>query len=69
MNLGENARLLYVNNTLHICNSKSLSPNKKIEGKYGVEVWYDIEGTPTSISIPEPDVLFGIDEDFFKQFG
>ena len=32
----------------------------KIEGKYGIEIWCDINDTPISIAIPDPDVLFGL---------
>lgn len=68
--IGDNAKIVYknFNQTLQICNSKSLSPVKKVEGKYGVELWYDIEDTPALIVIPEPHILFGIEEEFFKDF-
>lgn len=36
----------------------------KIEGKYGIEIWCDINETPIFIMIPDPDVLFGLNRSY-----
>lgn len=50
-----------------------LKPNsrkfvEKIEGKYGIEVCCDIEGSVFGITIPEPDILFGLNHDILNNF-
>lgn len=47
-------------------NSRNLV--EKIEGKYGVEVCRDIEGSVFGMTIPEPDILFGISHDMLDNF-
>lgn len=41
------------------------------DGKYGVQGCYDIEDNLIGLCIPEPEILFGIDEkdleNFFKE--
>ena len=68
--LGVNSKVCYDNKTqtLHIVNMNALKGYHKIEGKYGIEAWCDIEGTPKSILIPEADILFGIKSKFLRNF-
>ena len=40
---------------------------KKI-GKYGVEACLDIEGSVFGITIPEPSILFGFDDNILDNF-
>lgn len=38
------------------------------EGNYGIELHFDINDNLIGMSIPEPDILFGIDTKFFENF-
>lgn len=40
---------------------------KKI-GKYGIEACVDIEGSVFGITIPEPSILFGFNDDILNNF-
>ena len=52
-------------NVLTIVKNNQRNAIHKIEGKYGIEIWCDINETPISIIIPDPDVLFGINQKYF----
>lgn len=41
---------------------------EKQEGKYGIEACLDIEGSVFGLSIPEPSILFGFDNDVLDNF-
>ena len=51
-------------NVLTIVKNTQKHAIQKIEGKYGIEIWCDINETPISIIIPEPDVLFGLNRNY-----
>lgn len=66
------------NNSFNICYNESLNSLtilknnrndavKKIDGKYGIEIWCDINNIPTSIIIPDPDILLGLDQHYLKK--
>lgn len=55
-------------NVLYISKESSRKSVKVKDGKYGVQGCYNIAGNVVGLSIPEPDILFGIskkDLDFF----
>lgn len=50
-----------------------LKPNnrqlvEKKSGKYGIEACIDIEGSVFGITIPEPSILFGLNDDILDNF-
>lgn len=47
-------------------NSRNLV--ERVEGKYGVEACLDIEGSVFGVSIPEPSILFGLDDKILDNF-
>lgn len=51
-------------NVLTIIKNSQKNAVQKIEGKYGIEIWCDINESPISIIIPDPDVLFGIKQKY-----
>lgn len=51
-------------NILHIIKNTQKHAIRKIEGKYGIEIWCDINDVPISIIVPDPDVLFGLHRNY-----
>lgn len=51
-------------NILHIIKNTQKHAIHKIEGKYGIEIWCDINDAPISIIVPDPDVLFGLHKNY-----
>lgn len=58
----------YEENTLEITKIPSKMPVKDIEGKYGVVLGQDINGHTVQITIPDFDVLFGVDKKDIETF-
>lgn len=50
----------YEEDVLEIVKTPARQPVQQIEGKYGIIFWQDINGNTVKISIPEPDILFGV---------
>lgn len=61
--------LCYNDNTNTLTIEKNIHKNivHKIEGKYGIEIWCDINETPILIIIPDADVLLGIHRKYLLQ--
>lgn len=58
----------YEDDTLEIIKVPSKTPVKNIEGKYGIIIGQDINGNTVQISIPEPDIIFGIPIEYIESF-
>ena len=52
----------YEDDTLEIFKTPSRNPVKINTVKYGIEFHTDINGNTVKIVIPEPSVLFGVDD-------
>ena len=39
----------------------------KIDGKYGIEIWCDINNIPTSIIIPDAEIVLGLDQQYLQK--
>ena len=58
----------YEADMLEIIKVPSKTPIKNIEGKYGIIVGQDINGNTVQISIPEPEIIFGIPIEHIESF-
>ena len=58
----------YKEDILEIVKTPARQPVQHIEGKYGIIFWQDINGNTVKISIPEPDILFGVDYNNIETF-
>ena len=58
----------YEADMLEIIKVPSKTPVKNIEGKYGIIIGQDINGNTVQISIPEPDIIFGIPIEHIESF-
>lgn len=58
----------YEDDILEIIKVPSKTPVKNIEGKYGIIIGQDINGNTVQISIPEPDIIFGIPIEHIESF-
>ena len=58
----------YEADMLEIIKVPSKTPVKNIEGKYGIIVGQDINGNTVQISIPEPEIIFGIPIEHIESF-
>lgn len=58
----------YEDDILEIIKVPSKTPVKNIEGKYGIIIGQDINGNTVQISIPEPDIVFGIPIEHIESF-
>ena len=58
----------YEDDILEIIKVPSKTPVKNIEGKYGIVIGQDINGNTVQISIPEPDILFGVPIEHIESF-
>lgn len=58
----------YEDDALEIVKTPSRQPVKIIEGKYGIILHQDINGMTVKITIPEPEVLFGVSIDHIQSF-
>lgn len=58
----------YEDDMLEIIKVPSKTPVKNIEGKYGIIIGQDINGNTVQISIPEPDIIFGIPIEHIESF-
>ena len=58
----------YEDNTLEIFKTPSRNPVKINTVKYGIEFHTDINGNTVKIVIPEPSVLFGVDDKAIDSF-
>lgn len=58
----------YEDDILEIIKVPSKTPVKNIEGKYGIIIGQDINGNTVQISIPEPDIIFGIPIEYIESF-
>ena len=58
----------YEDDMLEIIKVPSKTPVKNIEGKYGIIVGQDINGNTVQISIPEPEIIFGIPIEHIESF-
>ena len=58
----------YEDDTLEIFKTPSLNPVKINTVKYGIEFHTDINGNTVKIVIPEPSVLFGVDDKAIDSF-
>ena len=58
----------YEEDILKIIKVPSKTPVKNIEGKYGIIIGQDINGNTVQISIPEPDIIFGIPIEHIESF-
>ncbi len=58
----------YEDDTLEIIKSPSKQPIQNIEGKYGIVFKQDINGNTVCISIPEPEILFGVPIEYVESF-
>ena len=58
----------YETDMLEIIKVPSKTPVKNIEGKYGIIVGQDINGNTVQISIPEPEIIFGIPIEHIESF-
>lgn len=63
-----NIFLDYEDDILEIIKVPSKTPVKSIEGKYGIIIGQDINGNTVQISIPEPDIIFGIPIEHIESF-
>lgn len=66
--MGYNIYLDYEDDVLEIIKVPSKLPVKHIEGKYGIVIGQDIKGNTVKISIPEPDILFGVSIECIESF-
>lgn len=58
----------YEDDILEIIKVPSKTPVKNIEGKYGIIIGQDINGNTVQISIPEPEIIFGIPIEHIESF-
>lgn len=58
----------YEDDTLEIFKTPSRNPVKINTVKYGIEFYTDINGNTVKIVIPEPSVLFGVDNKAIDSF-
>lgn len=58
----------YEDDTLEIFKTPSRNPVKINTVKYGIEFHTDINGNTVKIVIPEPHVLFGVDDKAIDSF-
>ena len=58
----------YEDDMLEIIKVPSKTPVKNIEGKYGIIIGQDINGNTVQISIPEPEIIFGIPIEHIESF-
>lgn len=58
----------YEDDTLEIFKTPSRNPVKINTVKYGIEFHTDINGNTVKIVIPEPSVLFGVDDKAIDSF-
>lgn len=58
----------YEDDMLEIIKVPSKMPVKNIEGKYGIIIGQDINGNTVQISIPEPEIIFGIPIEHIESF-
>lgn len=58
----------YEDDVLEIIKVPSKPPVEVILGKYGIEFGLDINNNVVKISIPEPEILFGVDIDYISNF-
>lgn len=58
----------YEEDILKIIKVPSKTPVKNIEGKYGIIIGQDINGNTVQISIPEPEIIFGIPIEHIENF-
>ena len=58
----------YEDDILEIIKVPSKTPVKNIEGKYGIIIGQDINGNTVQISIPEPEIIFGIPIEYIESF-
>lgn len=58
----------YEDDTLEIVKQPSAAPVDFIEGKYGICFYRDISDNIVKITIPEADVLFGVDRSIIENF-
>ena len=66
--MGYNIYLDYKEDVLEIIKVPSKTPVKNIEGKYGIMIGQDINGNTVKLSIPEPDIIFGIPIEYIESF-
>lgn len=66
--MGYNIYLDYEEDVLEIIKVPSKAPVKNIEGKYGIMIGQDINGNTVKLSIPEPDILFGVPIEHIESF-
>lgn len=66
--MGYNIYLDYEEDVLEIIKVPSKAPVKNIEGKYGIMIGQDINGNVVKLSIPEPDILFGVPIEHIESF-
>lgn len=66
--MGYNIYLDYEEDVLEIIKVPSKAPVKNIEGKYGIIIGQDINGNTVKLSIPEPDIIFGIPIEYIESF-
>lgn len=66
--MGYNIYLDYEEDVLEIIKVPSKAPVKNIEGKYGIMIGQDINGNTVKLSIPEPDIIFGIPIEYIESF-
>lgn len=71
MNRGFVVKYDTYNNRLILFKDSKRKGKQIKDGKYGVQVCYNIKGKMIGICIPEPEILFGISkkdlEKFFKE--
>lgn len=58
----------YEDDVLEIIKTPSKPPVDVVVGKYGIEFWCDINNNVVKISIPEPEILFGVDIEYINNF-
>lgn len=58
----------YESDMLEIVKTPSKSPVEEIEGKYGIIFGIDINGNTVQISIPEPEIIFGLPIEYVQSF-
>ena len=63
-----NIFLDYEDDVLEIVKYPSKTPVKDIEGKYGIVFGQDIAGNTVKISIPEPEIIFGVPIEYIETF-
>ena len=66
--MGYEVLMDYELDTLEIIKTPSKSPVQEIEGKYGIIFGIDINGNTVSISIPEPEIIFGVPIEYIQSF-